>query len=335
LAKKGRKQKEVVGHFENNGENAEENNKEKRLLPLKSDVIFKMVFGDDRNKSILRAFLTAVLDLPEEEYADIKILDPHLKGDSPDEKLAILDVQVKTTQGKRINVEIQIHQVPFMKERITGYTGKMLGAQLKPGEGWEEIKKVINIAILNYNLIRDSSHFHNKYVLHDPKTNSFFTDILEIHTLELQKFPKESLSGMDEKTRQQILWLRLIKAEREEEVEMLATENAEIEKAYHVLKKLSADEDVRRLYEYREKSLWDQQAREHVAHSEGMAKGMAQGVAKGVEMTALNLLKMGLNIEQVAQGTGLAMEVIRRLQNQTDVLSPTPVKKRTGRPPKV
>jgi hypothetical protein len=46
---------------------------ENRLLPLKSDVIFRMVFGDSRNKSILRDFLTAVLNLPAEEYDEIDI----------------------------------------------------------------------------------------------------------------------------------------------------------------------------------------------------------------------------------------------------------------------
>jgi hypothetical protein len=34
-----------------------------------------MTFGDIRNKRILRAFLSAVLDLPEEEYDEIEISD--------------------------------------------------------------------------------------------------------------------------------------------------------------------------------------------------------------------------------------------------------------------
>jgi hypothetical protein len=44
--------------------NGKEVPEEKSLLFLKNDVIFKMVFGDEKNKAILKAFLMAVLDLP-------------------------------------------------------------------------------------------------------------------------------------------------------------------------------------------------------------------------------------------------------------------------------
>jgi hypothetical protein len=43
------------------------------LLPLKSDVVFRMVFGDRRHHNILRGFLYAALDIPAEEYATISI----------------------------------------------------------------------------------------------------------------------------------------------------------------------------------------------------------------------------------------------------------------------
>ncbi|MDR1874992.1 MAG: Rpn family recombination-promoting nuclease/putative transposase, partial [Synergistaceae bacterium] len=231
----------------------------KPLLLLKNDVIFKMIFGDERNKSILKAFLLSVLDLPEEEYDEIDIIDPHLRVDSPNEKLGILDVHIRTKGGRLLDVEIQVARTPFIKERITGYTGKMLGVQLVVGEEYIEMKKVITIVILDYNLIEDSDCFHNKYVLYDAKTGSLFTDIMEIHTLEMRKIPKmpENTPDMDEKTRQQILWLKFIRSEREEEVKMLAAENPEIQKAYGVLKKLSEDEQVRLLYESREKAIRD------------------------------------------------------------------------------
>ena len=40
---------------------------DKRLLPLKSDIVFKMFFGDEKNTELLREFLIAMLDLPEAE----------------------------------------------------------------------------------------------------------------------------------------------------------------------------------------------------------------------------------------------------------------------------
>jgi predicted transposase/invertase (TIGR01784 family) len=305
-----------------------EKNKEaqsKSLLPLKNDVIFKMVFGDERNTSILKAFLLAVLDLPEEEYDEITVSDPHLRIENPDEKLGILDVYIKTKSEKRVDVEIQIARTPFMKERITGYTGKMLGVQLVAGEGYAEMKKVITIVILAYDLIEDSQSFHNRYVLYDAKTNSLFTDIMEIHTLEMKKLPKElePAPETDEKIKRQLLWLRLIKAEREEEVKMLATKMPEIQEAYGVLKRLSEDEEVRRLYESREKAIRDEQARLYGARTDGIKEGRIE--------TARNLLEMEIDIDKIARAASLTLEEVQDLQNKMSVPEPKDAPRRPGR----
>ena len=171
-----KKQESRAGNGEKTGKN---------LLPLKSDIVFKMFFGDQKNTELLREFLAAMLDLPEEEYESVKIIDPHVRGESPDEKFGILDVLIKTKNGKKIDVEIQIHPTPWVKERITSYTGRMLASQLFTGDGYVEIKKVISVVLLDYNLIEDSDSFHNKYMLYDIKTKSLFTDVLEIHTFEM------------------------------------------------------------------------------------------------------------------------------------------------------
>ena len=162
----------------------------KGLLPLKSDIVFKMFFGDEKNTELLREFLIAMLDLPEEEYDVVEIIDPHVRGEYPDEKSGVLDVQIRTKNSKKIDVEVQVADAPCMRERVTGYTGKMLASQLHTGDSYEEIKKVISLILLGYNLIKDSDCFHNKYMLYDIETKSLFTDVLEIHTFEMKKLPK-------------------------------------------------------------------------------------------------------------------------------------------------
>ena len=46
------------------------------LLPVISDFIFKLIFGDQRNVDILGEFLKAVLDIPDSEYDHITVVDP-------------------------------------------------------------------------------------------------------------------------------------------------------------------------------------------------------------------------------------------------------------------
>ncbi|MCL2124971.1 MAG: Rpn family recombination-promoting nuclease/putative transposase, partial [Oscillospiraceae bacterium] len=69
------------------------------LLPVKSDFVFKLIFGDQRNVDILAAFLRSVLDIPDDEYDQLTIVDPYLKKESEDDKYSILDVKLHTVSG--------------------------------------------------------------------------------------------------------------------------------------------------------------------------------------------------------------------------------------------
>ncbi len=53
------------------------NNKE--LLSPKLDVVFKMLFGDRKNKGILSNFLASILEIPFDEFEEITIVNPELE----------------------------------------------------------------------------------------------------------------------------------------------------------------------------------------------------------------------------------------------------------------
>ena len=50
----------------------------KDFLSPKSDLIFKLLFGDERNIELLTDFLKSVLRLPIDDYDEVTIVDPHL-----------------------------------------------------------------------------------------------------------------------------------------------------------------------------------------------------------------------------------------------------------------
>ena len=221
-------------------------------------------------------------------------------------------------------MEVQVINISYMKERITSYAGRMLASQLHPGDKYKEIKKVISVVLLDYNLIHDSDYFHNKYMLYDKETKSLFTDVLEIHTFEIKKLPERPEPG--KKNEDQFLWLSLIGAEKEDEIEMLATKDPVMKKAVGTLKKLSADERARLLYESMEKARMDELARFHDALTEGEAKGLVkgraegkvegkvEGRAEGVITVAKNLLKLNMPIDNIMDATGLSLEEVEALR---------------------
>ena len=55
------------------------------FLPVKSDILFRLFFSDERNENFLICFLKSVLRLPEDDYNEIEIADPHLLREFEDD----------------------------------------------------------------------------------------------------------------------------------------------------------------------------------------------------------------------------------------------------------
>jgi predicted transposase/invertase (TIGR01784 family) len=283
----------------------------KPFLSPRNDLVFKLLFGDARDTSILTAFLKSVLDLPEEDYQEVMIVDPLLKGEVPDDKQGILDVKVKTSSGKLLDIEIQIVEHPQMRERVVFYLARMVTEQISRDEDYREIKRSISILITDYVQIPENQHYRNCYRLHDRKTGSEFTDLLEVNTLELPKLPlEEDGSALWD-------WLGFLKARKEEELMRLAEKNPQLKKAVTRLVELSADDQTRLLAESREKLQRDIAAREYAAREEGRGEGREEGREEGWEKAQLAIarkaLAEGLPLETVTAITGLSPEALRTL----------------------
>ena len=89
------------------------NQNSKPLMSPKIDFVFKLIFGDSKHKEITIAFLTAVLNLPAGVLADIEIINSELLREYKEDKKGILDVRVKTQDGRQITIEIQILLTEF------------------------------------------------------------------------------------------------------------------------------------------------------------------------------------------------------------------------------
>lgn len=144
-----------------------------------------------------------------------------------------------------------------------------------------------------------------------------FTDLLEVDLLELKKLPKadDGTNLWD--------WLRFIKTNNEEGMEMLAHENPEIEKAYDAFQDLSNDEAIRHEAQQREMYLQNEMAINEERYEQGMKKGKEQGMKEGIEQgskckqieIAKNLLNIHLPLEQISAATGLSVDEIKKLKS--------------------
>jgi predicted transposase/invertase (TIGR01784 family) len=278
---------------------------QKPFLPPRNDLVFKRLFGNTRNTSILTHFLQSTLNLPAEDYQEVSIIDPYLGGDLPDDKEGILDVKVKTPSGI-IDIEIQRADQPQMRERIVFYLSRMVTEQIAKGEDYREIKRSICILITDYVQIPENQSYHNRYRLHDAETGSEFTDLLEINTLELSKLPQDDGTELWD-------WLKFLNATTKEEFTMLAEKNPQVGEAVSCLLELSQDEQTRLLAESREKFRRDMAAIRYGAEERGREEGREEGRKDERLSIARKLFDLGIPLEEIVKATELTPEEIRTL----------------------
>jgi predicted transposase/invertase (TIGR01784 family) len=270
-----------------------------------------MIFGDSRDIGILTDFLQAALDLPAEDYEEVTLVDPHLARESPDDKMGVLDVKVKTRSGKLVDVEVQLCSQSQMRERIVFYLARMINEQIGPGDEYWSIQRSICILIADYVLVPENASYRNRYTLRDPATGSEFTDLLEVNTLELPKLPR------DEDGTPLWAWLKFLSAREKEELTMLAEKNPQVKKAVVKFMALTEDERARMLADSREKLRRDISAQMRDAEIRGREEGREEGREAGQTEAMLAVARklLGLNqpIDTIVQITGLSREALQSL----------------------
>ena len=277
----------------------------KSFIPVKSDVIFRLFFADERNREFLVALLRSLLHLPDDDFDRIEIADPLLLPEFDGDKLSVVDVKLYTASRKIIHIEIQLQISSTLRHRIVLYGAKLIAEQIGSGQDYDAIQKVISIIILDNNLIQESDRYHHRFIWYDPSAGVSFTDIQEIHTLELKKLPQnaDGTALYD--------WAKFIAAESDEDLDRIANRSKDVSKAVYKYRELTAEEQTRNIFERREKARRDQAALE----KDALERGLQQGMLKEKHAIALNLLRVPMSSEQISLVTGLTLEEVEMLKD--------------------
>ncbi len=277
-----------------------------KIIKLKLDIIFKAMFGTAENEQLLANFLSSILEIPRESIKKIIMDNVELIPDNYADKFSRVDLKMQV-DDKIVNVELQINSEPDFAERTLYYWSRIYGSELKSGESYGKLKETICINIVNFNLF-DCNEYHSHFKIMEKTRHEVLTNKFGIHFFELKKIGKHP-----DKNNHMQLWLQLINAETEEELDMLENTNVqEINQAIVVLRKLNADEKMRYLAEMREKSLHDEVSALEGAKEEGIAEGIQKGMAQGIEKGEKR--KEDELIEKMRK-SGLSDEMINNILN--------------------
>ncbi len=304
-------------------------NNDNRLIRF--DWAIKTILRDKANFDILEGFLSALLK------ADIRvqeILESESNREEDKQKFNRVDLLVKDADDRRFIIEVQAETESDYMERLLFGTCKTVVENLKLGEAYRNIKKVISISIMYFNLGSGQDYlYHGKTEFMGMHTgeilevkqkkaildsNSSIVRMVEggvglypeYYLIEVERFGNTVKEAIDE-------WIYFLK--NEEIKDEFNSRN--IHKAKEKLNLLKMSETERRAYEKYLMDLASERDAFMTAREEGWKegekagrdKGVQEGIQEGINQIAKNMKTNGMPLEQIQQYTGLDMGIIEEL----------------------
>ena len=292
-----------------------------KLLNIKTDYVFKRVFGYKGNEQITKNFLSCILG---QKVSDIELeKNPILEKDLIDDKVGILDIKAEINKSTNVDIEMQIIDKKNSAKRILFYCAKLFIRSLKSGKNYNSLKKTISILIADYELdeLKEVRKYLTKWnIREEDYSKIILTDAMEIYIIEIGKFKKYQGT---KRYKELDSWIKFI-----ENPEVIDMSNKEIVMAKKVLDEISQDEHERYLAEMREKYILDQNATEAAGydkglkegHKKGIEEGIKEGHEKGVEEgkkeIAKKMLEEKLDIELIEKVTNISKEELKKMQEK-------------------
>ena len=294
-----------------------------RISP-RIDIAFKKIFGVEENKDLLISLINSIVS-NEDQVEDVTLLNPYNPKNFKQDKLSILDIKAKGTDGKRFNIEIQISDEADYDKRALYYWAKLYTEQLRVSQGYSSLSKAIGIHILNFTSIPEVKNYHNVFHVTEKDSGTVYFKDLELHTIELNKFSSdgnEELSDLVAKVKNSLdVWSAFLTRNDLLKLDNLPEElnSPRLKKAISVLEVMNFSDEERDSYEDHLKWLMIEASTvkkaEEKAESRGEARGKAEENIRVKIEIAKNLLSQNIDINTISTATGLSIAEIEKLKD--------------------
>ena len=284
-----------------------------KYLDPKADLTFKKVFGEHPN--LVASLLNSLLPLPAgEEIADIEYMSPERVPRTSIGKNSIVDVFCKTKDGRQFIVEMQMCWTEKFKTRVLFNSAKVYVDQLGRADDFSLLRPVYSLNLVDAIFERDVPEFiHHYQIVHDKYTEKVIEGF-HLVFVELPKFKPQSIV----ERKMAVLWLRFLTeiGKSTDEVPPELMENAEIRQAVELVEESA----------YTRSQLlgldlfWDGVRVEKTLMNEPERRYKA-GLKEGKLETARQMKADGMAVETIAKYTGLTVDEITRLLNQSQIVN--------------
>jgi len=221
-------------------------------------------------------------------------------------KSCTLDVRAVLSDGTKVNIEVQLRNKYNMDRRSLFYWSKLYSEDMKGGKDYKELPDTIAINIVNYDF-PSAGGVHTRFRLREVSDPSVeLTSAMEIHFINMVRWRKQR--GKDLAVNPLHRWLAWLDPKSPPElVEEVKRMDSAITSANERQTFVMRDDEVRELYEMRQKAEWDRISEIKFAVEEGKERRTVK--------IARNALVEGFSVEQVHKITGLDMKTVASLRD--------------------
>ncbi len=298
-------------------------NTEKKLIRF--DWAMKTLLRDKANFDILEGFLSALLH---QDVTIVEILESESNVLDIDQKLNRVDILIQDQKQQYVIIEIQNCHVTAYLERILFGVSKIIVDNVKAGNDYRQISKVVSISILYSNFGQGEDyvfygntefrglHDNKPFVFRRQRADKKFDKLEsqeifpEYYLINVERFADEMETDLDE-------WIYLFKhAALPPKCHAKNLENVSDK-----LNLLKMNSEERHRYDLYLMAMVNEQDAVETALNKGLQKGLEQGLEKGREeglqegreegeetkarKIAKRMLEAGINIETIATMTDL------------------------------
>ena len=264
----------------------------------KTDFAFKKIFGSQQSTDILISFLNAILYDGAETIVDLEIIDPYQSSRIQGLKDSFLDVKAKLCDRTTVIIEMQVLNVVGFEKRVLYNAAKFYATQLDIGDGYTLLSPVIALTIVDFELFPKSEKVISTFGLREKEEMTSYCDDIELIFIELPKFKKslDALNSLSDK------WIYFLSnANKLQSVPSTMSQEPAIEHAFRVAEQSQLSREELETLERQSTALHD--SRNAILYAE-----------KQVAVKIARQLFDVLDLETIAQKTGLTLEELRSLQ---------------------
>jgi len=217
---------------------------------FKTDELFKLLFS--KNQDLLQKLVAELLEIEYESIEQFDLVNPEIYPEYLGDKYCKLDINM-ILNGQRVDLEVQVRNEGDFPERSLYYWARDFSSALTEGADYTELPRTIVISIVAFELF-DCKEFHYEFQALEVTRHSQLTDKMCLHYYELPKLPDTTNINNTQE-----LWLKLFKAETEEEIhEIEALEVPIMSEAVEAYRRVLTSSELREIERVRSKARHDE-----------------------------------------------------------------------------